>query len=85
MHGSVYEKNQDEHVRPSFVPDEVIHPQSDKYWAPHPETGVFGPVNEETKAAGAQALPASGSEDSVLEQKAFFRPVEVEDLEKPPV
>lgn len=79
----MYDKNPDEHIQPSLVPDEVIHPQTDKYWAPHPETGVFGPDSKENQAAGSLSLPANASEDSVLEKKAFFRPLEVEDLEKP--
>ncbi|KAL2453727.1 Uncharacterized protein Adt_48770 [Abeliophyllum distichum] len=34
VHVSVYDKNPEEHVRPTVVPDDVIAPQSDKYWAP---------------------------------------------------
>ncbi|XP_009770359.1 late embryogenesis abundant protein At5g17165-like [Nicotiana tabacum] len=76
VHASVYDKNPEEYVRPYFVvPDEVIN---DKYWAPHPQTGVFGPV---TDHSGFKIMPASASVDSVLEQKAFFRPLE--DLDKP--
>ncbi|XP_059624984.1 late embryogenesis abundant protein At5g17165-like [Cornus florida] len=84
VHVSVYDKNPDDHVRPTVVPDHVIHSQSDKYWAPHPQTGVFGPTAEHNLAAGGgfRSLPANGGEDSVLEQKAFFR--SLEDLEKPP-
>lgn len=81
VHESVYDKNPEDHVRPTVVPDEFIHPQSDKYWAPHPKTGVFGPASEEDSAAGFHSSPANASEESVLEQKAFFRPLE--DLEKP--
>ncbi|CAN4085579.1 unnamed protein product [Withania somnifera] len=78
---SVYDKNPEDHVRDSFVPDEVIEAKSDKYWAPHPQTGVFGPAATDT--AGVErsfhSSPATG--ESILEQKAFFRPLE--DLDKP--
>ncbi|KAL7213929.1 hypothetical protein ACSBR1_026369 [Camellia fascicularis] len=86
VHGSVYDKNLDELVHPTVVPDDVIKPQSDKYWAPHPQTGVFGPATkqgpatEQNPAAGFHST-VNGGEDSVLEQKAFFRPLE--DLDKP--
>ncbi|THG04645.1 hypothetical protein TEA_004774 [Camellia sinensis var. sinensis] len=80
VHGSVYDKNLDEQVHPTVVPDDVIKPQSDKYWAPHPQTGVFGPATEQNRAAGFHST-VNGGEDSVLEQKAFFRPLE--DLDKP--
>ncbi|KAK3042782.1 hypothetical protein RJ639_001055 [Escallonia herrerae] len=84
VHVSVYDKNPDEHVRPAVVPDELVEPKSDKYWAPHPQTGVFGPASEDNQAMGGECAfhtSASPAEDSVLEQKAFFRPLE--DLEKP--
>ncbi|XP_020262389.1 uncharacterized protein LOC109838349 [Asparagus officinalis] len=42
---SSYDKNVDEHVRPAVVPDHVISSESDKYWCPHPKTGVFGPAD----------------------------------------
>ncbi|KAL7162970.1 hypothetical protein ACSBR2_039135 [Camellia fascicularis] len=80
VHGSVYDKNLDEQVRPTVVPDDVIKPQSDKCWAPHPQTGVFGPATEQNPAAGFHST-VNGGEDLVLEQKAFFRPLE--DLDKP--
>ncbi|KAL5568161.1 hypothetical protein UlMin_024736 [Ulmus minor] len=86
---TAYEKNPDELTQPSVVPDELIPPHSDKYWAPHPQTGVFGPATEEAKAAGEgrggfhASAPANGGEGSVLEQKAWFRPTSIEDLEKP--
>lgn len=81
MHVSAYDKNVDDQVRPTVVPDEVIEPQSDKYWAPHPQTGVFGPDTGNDPAPGGGSSAVNGGEDSVLEQKAFFRPLE--DLEKP--
>ncbi|KAK4370720.1 hypothetical protein RND71_010195 [Anisodus tanguticus] len=83
VHASVYDKNPEEYVQAFVVPDEVIKAQSDKYWAPHPQTGVFGPATDHSigKECGFSIRPASGSVDSVLEQKAFFRPLE--DLEKP--
>ncbi|KAI8565206.1 hypothetical protein RHMOL_Rhmol03G0242200 [Rhododendron molle] len=83
VHFSVYDKNFDDQVRPTVVPDDVIQPGSDKYWSPHPQTGVFGPAAEHSQVAGTFHLSAAanGGEESVLEQKAFFRPLE--DLEKP--
>ena len=76
----------DEQTQPSHVvPDELIQPNSDKYWAPDPQTGVFGPASATGGGRGFQATaPANGNgEGSVLEQKAWFRPTSIEDLEKP--
>lgn len=76
---SVYDKNPEEHVRPAVVPDDVISVQSENFWGPHPQTGVFGPAKDHKPSSGGErGLHASAS---VLEQKAFFRPLE--DLEKP--
>ncbi|XP_022748224.1 late embryogenesis abundant protein At5g17165-like [Durio zibethinus] len=84
---SAYDKNPDDHVHPAAVPDDVIEPQSDKYWAPHPQTGVFGPATElKASEGGEQGLSSSlanGGVNSVLEEKAWFRPTNIEDLEKP--
>ncbi|KAK6289385.1 hypothetical protein POUND7_000926 [Theobroma cacao] len=80
-HASAYDKNLDDQVRPTVVPDDVIKPQSDKYWAPHPQTGVFGPATELKASAGGER--ANVAVDSVLEEKAWFRPTSIEDLEKP--
>nr|GMC66832.1 late embryogenesis abundant protein At5g17165-like [Ipomoea batatas] len=83
VHVSVYDKNPEEHVHhPSIVPDEVIQNQSAKYWTPHPQTGVFGPPTNHTLTAADFHTLAAGAGHSVLELKAFFRPLE--DLEKPP-
>lgn len=85
-HASVYDKNPDEQIQPSIVPDNVIPPQPDKYWAPHPQTGVFGPAAEHSHTAGGEggSSPVDiGEGASVLEQKAWFRPTSIEDLEKP--
>ncbi|XP_047340423.1 late embryogenesis abundant protein At5g17165-like [Impatiens glandulifera] len=84
VHGSVYDKNVDDHVRPSVVPDNVIKSESEKYWGPDPQTGVFGPSSEKWPSNGGRKATTEnieGKEDSVLEQKTFFRPQE--DLEKP--
>ncbi|XP_055830728.1 late embryogenesis abundant protein At5g17165-like [Solanum dulcamara] len=84
VHASVYDKNLEEYVQPFVVPDEVIKAKSDKYWTPHPHTGVFGPATDhhiDNRERGYSIRPVSASVDSVLEQKAFFRPLE--DLEKP--
>ncbi|KAK0591637.1 hypothetical protein LWI29_005279 [Acer saccharum] len=81
-HTSAYDKNVDDQVRPAVVPDDVIQPESDKYWAPHPRTGVFGPATENHESADGDS-PANGRDESVLEEKAWFRPTSLEDLEKP--
>ncbi|KQJ84359.1 late embryogenesis abundant protein At5g17165 isoform X1 [Brachypodium distachyon] len=89
VHASAYDKNVEEQVRPAFVPDDVIGGAAgspDKYWGPHPTTGVFGPAAVDPKlaaAAGAPATAANGGGGSVLDQKVWFRPLE--DVEKPPV
>lgn len=80
MQASAYDKNPEENVNPTLVPDHVIAPQSEEYWAPHPKTGVFGPAADEIPGSSHDA-GANGS--SVLEEKTFFRPLE--DLDKPPV
>ncbi|XP_022719871.1 late embryogenesis abundant protein At5g17165-like [Durio zibethinus] len=86
-HASAYDKNLDDQVHSSVVPDDVIQPQSDKYWAPHPKTGVFGPATELDASAGGEqgfrSSLANGGVNSVLEEKAWFRPTSIEDLEKP--
>ncbi|KAG7981027.1 hypothetical protein I3843_05G211800 [Carya illinoinensis] len=85
-HASVYDKNEEDHT-PSIVPDNVIPPQSETYWAPHPQTGVFGPPAEQNSAAasesGSPSPTVDGGEGSVLEEKAWFRHSSVEDSEKP--
>ncbi|KAL8534729.1 hypothetical protein ACS0TY_010679 [Phlomoides rotata] len=73
VHVSVYDKNPEEHV----PADDVISAQSDNFWGPHPHTGVFGPAKDHKPSSGGIA----GTVGSVLEQKAFFRPLE--DLDKP--
>ncbi|XP_022743620.1 late embryogenesis abundant protein At5g17165-like [Durio zibethinus] len=88
VHASAYDKNLDDQVHPTVVPDYVIQSQSDKYWAPDPHTGVFGPPSELNTSAGGetQGLRSSlgnGGVNSVLEEKAWFRPTSIEDVEKP--
>lgn len=82
-HSSVYDKNPDEQIRPSFVPDDVIPPEPEKYWAPNPRTGVFGPEAGHTSTQGGEATAVNAGEASVLEEKAWYRPTNIEDLEKP--
>uniref|UniRef100_A0A0A0KUG6 Late embryogenesis abundant protein n=1 Tax=Cucumis sativus TaxID=3659 RepID=A0A0A0KUG6_CUCSA len=86
-HTSVYDKNPEEQVRPSIVPDDVIQPQAaaDNYWAPHPQTGVFGPASDNPAAVAAAANRAAdgGNYSAVEEEKAWFRPTSLEDSEKP--
>lgn len=82
-HIPAYDKNLDDEVRPTVVPDHVIEAQSENYWAPHPQTGVFGPATDHE--GGDQVILSSPAENggskSVLEQKAWFRPLE--DVEMP--
>ena len=84
VHASAYDKNLEEQVRPAVVPDDVIGSavNPDKYWGPHPTTGVFGPAVDAKVAAGTPATGANGG-GSVLDQKVWFRPLE--DVEKPSV
>jgi hypothetical protein len=88
VHASSYDKNPEEQVRPAFVPDDVIGGAGspDKYWSPHPKTGVFGPAAVDTNqlgvAADAAAANAAAAGGTVLDQKVWFRPLE--DVEKPP-
>lgn len=81
LHESVYEKNQEEIVEPAVLPDHLIPEQTEEYWAPHPETGVFGPGSDDKKRV--PGVDGGSVEGSVLQQTAFFRPLE--DLDKPPV
>ncbi|KAG1361977.1 late embryogenesis abundant protein [Cocos nucifera] len=81
VHASTYDKNIDDQVSPSIVPDDVISVQSDKYWGPHPKTGVFGPADQNSAAGGDLIAPA-GNGPSVLDQKAWFRALE--DVDRPP-
>ncbi|XP_066349171.1 late embryogenesis abundant protein At5g17165-like [Miscanthus floridulus] len=86
VHASAYDKNLEEQVRPAFVPDDVIGGAGnpDKYWSPHPKTGVFGPaaVDPKLAAAGAPDAAANAAGGTVLDEKVWFRPLE--DVEKPP-
>ncbi|XP_027360454.1 late embryogenesis abundant protein At5g17165 [Abrus precatorius] len=86
---SLYDKNPDDQIHSGPVPDDVIHAtQSGKYWAPHPQTGVFGPPGDQvtpspTTSGGERSFHSDANTDSVLEEKAWFRPTSLEDLEKP--
>ncbi|GJN20268.1 hypothetical protein PR202_gb07623 [Eleusine coracana subsp. coracana] len=44
----------------------------DKYWGPHPKTGVFGTATVDAKLA-ATALEAGMNGGSVLDQKVWYR------------
>ena len=79
---SSYDKNVDEQTQPSVVPDDVIEGQSDKYWSPHPKTGVFGPADSVAGPASDSTGHVARDGSSVLDQKAWFRPLE--DVDKPP-
>lgn len=83
MQTSSYDKNVDENITPVIVPDYIVKPESENYWGPNPNTGVFGPGSEQNSAGerGFHASPLNGDSESVLEQKTFYRPLE--DLDKP--
>ncbi|XP_056160325.1 late embryogenesis abundant protein At5g17165 [Syzygium oleosum] len=78
MNPEVYEKNPHDPVPQSAVPDEVIRIQSEEYWVPHPQTGVFVPPSD---CDPSEDVPEP--EESVLEQEAWYRPTDIQDLEKP--
>ncbi|KAF0892257.1 hypothetical protein E2562_014842 [Oryza meyeriana var. granulata] len=82
---SAYDKNVEDQVRPAVVPDDVIGSvgSPDKYWGPHPTTGVFGPAVVDAKVAAGAAKAGANGGASVLDQKVWFRPLE--DVDKPPV
>ncbi|CAL0314547.1 unnamed protein product [Lupinus luteus] len=83
-YSSSYDKNPDDHVQPVSVPEDVIEAaNSGKYWTPHPQTGVFGPPGGESAPSGYSAPVDAATAASVLEEKAWFRPTSLEDLEKP--
>ncbi|XP_010506826.1 PREDICTED: uncharacterized protein LOC104783339 [Camelina sativa] len=77
-HSSAYDKNVEDELHATAVPDEVIKPDSDKYWSPHPQTGVFGPSTTEHTPAAEGARQDS----AVLEETAWFRPTSLEDSDK---
>ncbi|CAA7051534.1 unnamed protein product [Microthlaspi erraticum] len=80
-HTSAYDKNVEEELQSSKVPDEMIKPDSDKYWSPHPQTGVFGPSSSSSSTEATDENLGS-QEDSVMEEKAWFRPTSLEDMDK---
>ncbi|CAH8388297.1 unnamed protein product [Eruca vesicaria subsp. sativa] len=77
-YSSGYDKNVEDELQASAVPDDVIKPDSDKYWSPHPKTGVFGPSTTEHSPAGE----APRQDSAVLEETAWFRPTSLEDSDK---
>eukprot|EP01018_Ginkgo_biloba_P020102 Gb_09553 [translate_table: standard] len=82
VHSSVYEKNEDEDVHSNRVPEDIVHPKSQKSWVPHPKTGVFGPPEEQSWVGEDHHHSYEKSGESVLEQQAWFRPLE--DVQKQP-
>lgn len=80
----MYEKNVDDGIGPNAVPDEVIQPHINNYWAPHPQTGVFGPTDPSSsdhQPLPQEAAAAAAGGGSVLEHKAWFHPLE--DVDRP--
>ncbi|CAN6486904.1 unnamed protein product [Victoria cruziana] len=87
---SAYDKNPEDHPTPNVLPDDVISQQPEKYWAPHPKTGVFGPAE---KAGGLPTNLDRGerlistpitqlAQGSILEQQAWFRTNSDVDIDK---
>ncbi|KAJ8650563.1 hypothetical protein MRB53_003586 [Persea americana] len=82
-----YDKNVDDGLSPTSVPDDGVDQHIDKFWVPHPQTGVFGPSKEIGGENQTQPPPpnletdADAADGSVLDQKARFRPLE--DVDKP--
>ncbi|KAJ4746397.1 Seed specific protein Bn15D1B [Rhynchospora pubera] len=70
VHASSYDKNIEDHIRPTVVPNYVINTNSDKYWGPHPKTGVFGPA---VSGGTTDQCQSTNSTSSVLDQKVWFR------------
>ncbi|KAL8233055.1 hypothetical protein R6Q57_002833 [Mikania cordata] len=76
-----YDKNIDDQLHPSLVSEETVtRTEPEKYWAPHPKTGVFGPADKQNPSGASGSEPAA-RDGSVMEEKTFFRPLE--NLEKP--
>lgn len=82
LHSSLYEKNEDDGLHLNRVPEDVIQPESQKSWVPHPETGVFGPAEQQNWRGGEDLSSPEKSGESVLEQQVWYRPLE--DVEKQP-
>ncbi|KAG9133920.1 hypothetical protein Leryth_004641 [Lithospermum erythrorhizon] len=75
VHVSVYDKNWEDHVLSSVVPDEVIQLQSEKYWSPHPQTGVFGPATDHQAISSSERGFHSVPDSSGLTgQRRLLRP-----------
>ncbi|KAJ0243685.1 Late embryogenesis abundant protein [Hirschfeldia incana] len=79
-HTSAYDRNVEEESQASKVPDELIKSDSEKYWSPHPQTGVFGPSSSSTTDTTDENC--STQDDSAMEEKAWFRPTSLEDMDK---
>ncbi|GLJ23786.1 hypothetical protein SUGI_0451310 [Cryptomeria japonica] len=82
IHSSVYEKNVDEGVDLTRVPEHVTVTTSQKWWAPHPKTGVFGPADEQNWAGGDPCHSHGKKAESSLDQQVWFRPLE--DVQRQP-
>ncbi|KAI3807936.1 hypothetical protein L1987_23874 [Smallanthus sonchifolius] len=81
LHESAYEKELEDEVdvNVEVTPVEDVLHQPEEYWEPDPETGVFVPASEQSSDEPAVTCT---TEETVLDEKAFFRPLE--DLEAPP-
>ncbi|XP_072968981.1 uncharacterized protein [Typha angustifolia] len=82
------EEYQEEAVA-TVLPDEMIEGESESFWVPDPETGVFVPAEEgDIDVHGSLPIPphttGDGGSSSVLEQTVWVRELEVEEFERPP-
>lgn len=80
---AAYEKIPDDHAPQSVVPNELIQPVSEEYWAPDPRTGVFSPHSDHNNNPTEHGDSGAHPSGSVLEEEPFIRSTSVEDLEKP--
>ncbi|KAF3324838.1 Late embryogenesis abundant protein [Carex littledalei] len=68
------------------LPDKVIESETENFWAPDPETGVFVPAEEsEIDVNNSRPAPPHPTENgtSVLDQTVWVREVEIEEVERP--
>lgn len=71
-------------MQPTVVPDHVIGNQPETYWGPHPHTGVFGPAGRTIVTIPKAGVHKAANGPSVLDQEAWFRPIEGVDKPAPP-
>jgi Late embryogenesis abundant protein len=68
------------------LPDEVIESETENFWAPDPETGVFTPAEEseiDVSNSPSGPPPPTGNGTAILDQKVWVREGELEEVERP--